>query len=145
MLYRKVCFCMGCLLFHICYHFVYYYYILHHYKYCDNLGEYIKVCYSQELLFHPACNLLIFILPSGDINWLINIVQSQSIRVHKVLFTFIYVHACSDCIHSSFSCVHWHWLKFTYVYWFSACVQFCSTCVLLTLSVYLCSACVHRC
>lgn len=68
MLYRKVCFCMGCLLFHVCYHFVQYYYILRHYKYCDNLGEYIKVCYSQELLFHPACNLLIFILPSGDIN-----------------------------------------------------------------------------
>lgn len=133
MLYCKVCFCMGCLLFHVCYHFVLSYYIFSHYKCCDNLGEYIKVWYSQELLFYPACNLLIFILPSVGINWFINLVESEPICVHKVLFKFICVHSCSDCVLLSFSCVHWCWLVFTYVYWRFVCGQLCSTCVLLCL------------
>ena len=91
MLYLKVCICMGCLLFHICYQFVLYYYIFSHYRCCDNLGEYIKVCWNQELLFHPACNLLIFILPLVDISQFINLVYSQSfvfIKFFLRLFVF---------------------------------------------------------
>ena len=45
------------LVFHICYHFILLYYISSCHRFCDNLREYIAVCYDFKLFFHPASSL----------------------------------------------------------------------------------------
>ena len=44
------------------YCFLMLYHAFSHHRYCDNLGEYITVCYDHKLFFHLVSCLLTFIL-----------------------------------------------------------------------------------